>query len=90
MIRSWTEDAWSDYEDWIALGEWKTVKRINKLIDDINRTPFEDLGKPEPLKHEFAGLWSRRITKEHRLIYDVASINKKQTIRLYSCRDHYE
>ncbi|WP_054678160.1 Txe/YoeB family addiction module toxin [Lacticaseibacillus sharpeae] len=84
MNKLWLDDGWSDYEDWVGRGDWKTVKRINKLIDDINMHPFTGLGKPEPLKHELSGLWSRRITQEHRLIYTI----NNNTIQIFSCRDH--
>lgn len=63
-----TPNGWDDYKHW--LGADRTVlKRINKLIDDTLREPYEGIGKPEPLRHVFAGCWSRRITEEHRLVY---------------------
>ncbi|MFS1069808.1 Txe/YoeB family addiction module toxin, partial [Enterococcus casseliflavus] len=61
------------------------IKKINRLIKDIDRDPFSGLGKPEPLKHDLSGKWSRRITDEHRLIYSV----KNDTIYFYSAKDHY-
>ncbi|MCI5775676.1 MAG: Txe/YoeB family addiction module toxin [Aerococcus sp.] len=63
----------------------KTLKRINKLIEDISRQPSEGLGKPEPLRHQYSGTWSRRITSEHRLIYKVLD----DDIYFISFRDHY-
>ncbi len=61
------------------------IKKINRLIKDIDRHPYEGIGKPEPLKYGYAGLWSRRITIEHRLVYEII----EDTIWLYSCRYHY-
>jgi toxin YoeB len=66
------------------------LERINRLIDEARRTPFTGLGKPEPLKGEFAGFWSRRINGEHRLIYRVAGqAGADQRIEIASCRYHY-
>ena len=62
------------------------LKKINVLIKDIQRTPFEGKGKPEPLKYDLVGFWSRRIDREHRLVYQV----NKNEILVYSCRFHYE
>ena len=64
------EDAWEDYLYW-QKQDRKMVERINKLIREIQRKPFEGIGKPEPLKHALAGFWSRRITDEHRVVYKV-------------------
>jgi toxin YoeB len=66
------EDAWEDYLYWQKTDP-KLVKRINAIISDIGRSPFEGIGKPEPLKHGLSGYWSRRITDEHRLIYKVSN-----------------
>lgn len=65
-----TDAGWSDYRFWVA-SDGAMVKRINKLIAEVQRTPFTGIGKPEALKHQLAGYWSRRITDEHRLIYAV-------------------
>lgn len=65
--------------------EVKTAKKIMDLIENIQRTPFEGLGKPEPLKYGLSGKWSRRIIKEHRLVYSVDD----QTLTIYQCRYHY-
>ncbi|RYD61509.1 MAG: Txe/YoeB family addiction module toxin [Verrucomicrobiaceae bacterium] len=62
--------AWEDYQFWIKTDR-QTLKRINLLIEDARRTPFEGLGKPEPLRHQLAGFWSRHITAEHRFVYAV-------------------
>jgi toxin YoeB len=81
---SWTPHAWEDYLYWQGQDK-KTVKRINDLIKDINRDPFQGIGKPEPLKFEFNGCWSRRIDDTNRLVYQVAD----QNIIILQCRYHY-
>ena len=86
MILAWTDDAWNDYMYWQDQGDKKKVKRINKLIKSIKRTPFEGLGKPESLKHELTGKWSRRIDAKDRIIYEI--LHKE--IIIYSCKDHYD
>lgn len=85
MIKAWSEDAWNDYVYWHEQGNKHNVRKINRLIKEIDRTPFTGIGKPEPLKHDLSGKWSRRITDEHRLIYRVAN----ETIYFYSAKDHY-
>lgn len=84
MILSWTQDAWEDYEYWQKTSKEK-VKQISKLIKAIKRDPFEGIGKPEPLKHDLAGYWSRRIDQEHRLVYEV----QHDAIIIVQCRYHY-
>lgn len=84
MIKAWSDDAWDDYLYWHKQGNKSNIKKINKLIKDIDRSPFAGLGKPEPLKHDLSGKWSRRITDEHRLIYRV----ENETIFIYSAKDH--
>jgi len=64
------DQGWEDFTYWVA-NDRKIAKRIVRLIDDIQRQPFAGVGKPEPLKHDLAGFWSRRITDEHRLVYAV-------------------
>ncbi len=81
---SWATDAWDDYLYWQATDK-KALKRINALIRDIERQPFEGLGKPEPLKHQWTGYWSRRIDREHRLVYKVTD----EAIVIVQCRYHY-
>jgi toxin YoeB len=83
-ILSWTREAWTDYLYWQTQDK-KTLKRINKLIRDTQRTPFEGLGKPEPLKENLAGFWSRRIDDTNRLVY---AIDDSQ-LTIISCRYHY-
>ncbi len=63
-----TPNGWADYTHWLA-ADRATLKRINRLIDDALRDPFEGIGKPEPLRHALTGAWSRRISEEHRLVY---------------------
>ena len=67
----WTADAWSDYLYWQTTDR-KMLKRVNQLLRDVLRDPFEGIGKPEPLKYGEDGAWSRRITQEHRLVYMLA------------------
>ena len=84
MKISFLEDAWADYLYWQSQDK-KTSKRINQLIKDIQRNPFDGIGKPEPLKFDFSGLWSRRINQEHRLVYEV----RDDEIIIIQCRYHY-
>jgi toxin YoeB len=70
---------------WWVSEDRKTALRIIKLIEDIKRHPLTGLGQPEPLRHDLSGCWSRRITQEHRLVYEVLG----DTIRILSCRHHY-
>ena len=80
-----TEESWEDYLHWQATD--KTIlKRVNQLICDIQRDPFSGIGKPEPLKFQLKGCWSRRIDQEHRLVYEV----EKNDLRIISCRYHYK
>jgi toxin YoeB len=80
-----SENAWDDYLYWQQTDK-KSLKRINNLITDMKRTPFEGLGKPEPLKYGLSGYWSRRINEEHRIIYKV----EEDAILLVQLRYHYE
>ena len=81
----WHENAWEDYL-WWQTQDRKTVKRINQLIRDTLRSPFVGIGKPEPLKGNLSGWWSRRIDDEHRIVYCV--INDDLVIA--SCKNHYD
>jgi len=76
--------AFEDFTDW-AVKDKKIHKRIVALISDVVRQPFEGIGKPEPLKHELQGCWSRRIDDEHRLVYKVEG----DTVVILACRYHY-
>ena len=71
MLLCWTDDAWADYLYWQSQDR-RTLKRVNTLIRDMQRTPFEGIGKPEPLKWGLSGAWSRRIDSANRIIYTVA------------------
>lgn len=79
-----TTRSWDDYLYW-RKNDKRMVRRINDLIKDIQREPFEGIGKPEPLKHQLQGLWSRRIDSEHRLVYEIA----EDELRIIACRYHY-
>jgi len=81
----WTDEGWEDYLSW-QQADRKMIKRINQLLKDIERSPFDGLGKPEPLKHDLSGYWSRRINEEHRLVYAV----EKDNLVIVQCRKHYE
>ena len=85
MSITFSKNAWEDYTSW-QFEDKKMVKKINDLIKDIQRTPYEGMGKPEPLKYDLAGLWSRRIDREHRLVYQA----NENEILIYSCRYHYD
>ena len=76
--------AWDDYLYW-QINDKQILKKINQLIKNIKRDPFDGVGKQEPLKHELSGFWSRRITDEHRLIYQV----DESGLSIVSCRYHY-
>lgn len=84
MKLTFHEDGWSDYLHW-QLTDKQMLKKLNGLIKECLRTPFSGTGKPEPLKGEFAGWWSRRINQEHRLIYRMTD----QGLEIAQCRYHY-
>ena len=83
-LLAWTDEAWSDYLHWQTQDK-KTLKRINKLITDVKRSPFEGIGKPEPLKENLSGFWSRRIDDTNRLVYAIDD----DAVTIISCRYHY-
>lgn len=80
----WTNHAWEDYLYW-QTADSKIFQEINGLIDECRRTPFTGKGKPEPLKGDLTGYWSRRVNKEHRLVY----LPEDKAIYVVSCRFHY-
>lgn len=89
---AWDSNGWSDYVYWrceasalVQHQDRKTLKRINKVIEDVRRNPFDGIGKPEPLKENLSGYWSRRIDEANRLVYKV----EKNYIIVISCRYHY-
>lgn len=84
MPIKFSDHAWNDYLFW-QTNDRATLKRINMLLRDIQRSPFEGIGKPEPLKQNLAGFWSRRIDEEHRLVYTV----QDDTVLVAQCRYHY-
>lgn len=85
MKITFSQNSWEDYLSWQSEDK-KILKKINLLIKDIQRIPYQGLGKPEPLKYDLAGLWSRRIDREHRLVYQVIG----DEFFVYSCRYHYD
>ena len=83
-----TPSAWTDYV-WWQTQDRKTLKRINALIESALRTPFEGIGKPEPLTGDLAGFWSRRIDEKNRLVYAVDGKETARALTIISCRFHY-
>lgn len=81
----WEERAWEDYLYWQTQDK-KTLKKVNTLIKDIQRNPFEGIGKPEALKKNLSGLWSRRIDDTNRIVY----YQEDETIYIIACKGHYE
>ncbi|MBN1662323.1 MAG: Txe/YoeB family addiction module toxin [Deltaproteobacteria bacterium] len=84
MTIQFTEEAWKDFE-WLLDNDKQLVKRIRTLLKDTLRNPFEGIGKPEKLRFDLSGCWSRRINDEHRLVYKI----EKGSIIVISCRYHY-
>lgn len=80
-----TEDAWEDYLYWQTQDE-KILKRINQLLQDIERNGYNGIGKPEPLRGDLSGFWSRRIDDEHRIVYRVT----EDRVEIIQCRGHYD
>ncbi|MBN8706462.1 MAG: Txe/YoeB family addiction module toxin [Bacteroidetes bacterium] len=85
MLITFSLNAWEDYISW-QTEDKKMLKKINELIRDIQLHPFDGIGKPEPLKYDLAGYWSRRIDREHRLVYQVEG----KELLIYSCKYHYD
>lgn len=79
-----TPEAWEDYQ-WFVQNDKPNLKRINLLIKEIPRAPFEGIGKPEQLRHNLSGYWSRRISGEHRLVYTI----ENEALVIVQCRFHY-
>lgn len=84
MKKIWTDDAWEDYLYWQTQDK-KTLKRINRLITDIDRNGYEGIGDPEPLKHDLQGYWSRRIDSKNRIVYRI----NNEAIEIAQCGSHY-
>lgn len=85
MHKIWFDETWIDYIYWQTQDK-KTLKRINNLIKDTERNPFEGIGKPEPLKGNLSGFWSRHIDDTNRFVYRI----NNDKLEILSCRDHYE
>ncbi|MDR2889934.1 MAG: Txe/YoeB family addiction module toxin [Lachnospiraceae bacterium] len=85
MKKVWFDEAWNDYIYWQTQDK-KTIKRINALLKDIERGNFEGIGKPEPLKGELSGFWSRRIDDTNRFVYRISG----DVLEIVSCRGHYD
>ena len=85
MKKIWSDRAWDDYLYWQKQNK-NLLKRINQLIRHIERNPFEGLGKPEPLKNNLSGWWSRRINDTHRIVYRI----EKDNLEIAQCKDHYD
>ena len=85
MNLQWTPDGWADYVYW-QTEDRKTLRRINKLIKDMLRTPFQGIGKPEPLRYDLSEYWSSRIDDANRIVYTV----KGDVLIIVQCRTHYE
>lgn len=88
MKVSFSDEAWEDYQHWID-NDAKMLKRLNGLIEECRRNPFKGTGKPEPLKQDLKGWWSRRITGEDRLVYRVQGTGKDGVLEIIQCRLHY-
>lgn len=84
MLKVFTDAAWNDYLYWQGQDR-KTLKRINRLIQEASKDPFRGIGNPEPLKYDLSGAWSRRIDAENRLVYRVCG----ESLEILSCKDHY-
>lgn len=85
MKKIWFDEAWEDYLYWQTQDK-KTLNRVNALIKDVEREPFKGIGKPEPLKGEFSGFWSRRIDDANRFIYRITN----GVLEILSCKGHYD
>ncbi len=85
MRINWEPLAWNEYVDW-QTADKAILKRINRMIKEIQRTPFEGIGKPEALKHDLSGYWSRRIDEANRLVYQV----ENDVLTIIQCHGHYQ
>jgi toxin YoeB len=83
------EQAWEDYLWWQSAGKQKGIERVNLLLKETRRQPFQGIGKPEPLKGDLSGWWSRRITDDHRFVYRVSGQGKTQSLDIAQLRYHY-
>jgi len=85
MKKLWTDRAWDEYLNWQEQDK-KTLRKLNKLIKDIERSPYEGIGKPEPLKHDLSGWWSRQIDESNRIVYRI----KDNNLEISQCKGHYD
>jgi len=85
MNKLWTDRAWTDYLHWQETDK-KILRKVNKLIKDIERSPYAGIGKPEPLKHDLSGWWSRQIDEKNRIVYRI----KEEKLELSQCKGHYD
>jgi len=85
LKKIWSDESWDDYLYWQKENK-NLLKRINLLIKDIERNPFKGLGKPEPLKENLSGWWSRRIDDTHRIVYRI----EKSNLEIAQCKEHYD
>lgn len=83
-----SDNGWADYQHWVG-NDLKVLQRLNTLIEECRRNPFAGTGKPEPLRENLKGWWSRRLTGEDRLIYRVSGTGKDQMLEVIQCRLHY-
>lgn len=84
MIKAWSDEAWEDFQYWLK-NDKKTLKRILLIIQDIDRNGYVGIGKPEPLKHNLSGYWSRRIDDANRIVYKI----ENDVIKIAQCGSHY-
>jgi len=85
-----SKKAKKDIEFWTKAGNKSILKKISELLRAIQESPFEGIGKPEPLKHDLSGVWSRRINQEHRIIYEIIDENTIEILNIISLKGHYE
>lgn len=85
MIKAWSDEAWEDFQYWLK-NDKKTLKRILLIIQDIDRNGYTGIGKPEPLKHNLSGYWSRRIDDSNRIVYKI----ENDVIKIAQCGSHYQ
>ncbi len=85
MKKLWSDEAWEEYLHW-QMQDSKTLKRINKLLKDIERNGYNSIGKPEPLKHDLSGYWSVRIDDKNRIVFRI----KNDVLEIWQCGSHYK
>ena len=88
MIKAWHDRAWEEYEFWQNQDK-KTLKKINRLVKDIERNGYKGIGNPEPLKHELSGWWSVEIDEKNRMIFKITGVENLKSIEILACKGHY-